>query len=118
MSKSPDVAWAKAVKERDHWRCRRCGRGPTKELHAHHIFTRSRASTAHDLENGISLCPGCHSWAHAEPTEFHYWIKTELGTVLLEAVQARSREMLKDEIDHERERVLESQFEERREARR
>jgi len=110
--KSTDVAWARAVKERDHWRCRRCGRGPTKELHAHHIFTRSRGSTRLDLENGVSLCPRDHAWAHSDPVRSEEWMETELGTVAFEALEARSWEMLKDEIDHERERVLEAQWEE------
>lgn len=117
-----DAQWAIAVKERDGWQCRRCGgtyayRGGG--LHAHHIFTRSRRSARHLLENGITLCaPKCHPWAHSHPRDFLAWAVDELGIEAFEALRARSREMLMDEIDHERERVLEAQFEERREARR
>jgi 5-methylcytosine-specific restriction endonuclease McrA len=75
-----DRAWAKAVKQRDKGTCRRCEKVPDpRGLHAHHIFTRSRRSTRHDLENGVSLCYGDHRWAHSNPLEFHAWMQHELG---------------------------------------
>src|ERR671910_118827 len=87
--------WSRAVRERDDWTCRRCHKQyppPAMGLDAHHIFTKSRKSTAQDVQNGVSLCVGCHrSWAHAYPLEFHEWIKDELGAELYDDLQARSR---------------------------
>ena len=89
-----DRRWSLAVKERDVYTCRRCGStNPpgTRSLHAHHIFTRARKSTRHDVDNGISVCFGCHMWSHRNPLEFHDWMKGELGPELYEDLQARSR---------------------------
>lgn len=88
-----DRDWSLQVKTRDNWACRRCftmypvgSRG----LNAHHIFTRSRKSTRHDLACGLSLCVGCHRWAHANPLEFHEWIGGELGAEVYDALRLRS----------------------------
>ena len=45
------------VRERD-GKCRNCGK--TNNLNAHHIHPRGRKSTRLVLENGLSLCAGCH----------------------------------------------------------
>lgn len=84
MKLSPaDQAWAALVKTRDAYTCRRCLRpfpeGERRGLHAHHVFTRSRRSTRHMVQNGVSLCFGDHRWAHSNPLEFHDWIRGELG---------------------------------------
>jgi hypothetical protein len=78
-----DKLWADLVKERDEWTCQRCQVfypvGRTQGLHAHHIFGRSRRTTRHMVENGISLCFGDHMWAHQNPLEFHEWMQDRLG---------------------------------------
>jgi hypothetical protein len=56
--------WRKAVKTRDKWRCRHCGR--RTQLHAHHV----RGWTSHpemrfDVSNGLTLCRSCHQNEHA-----------------------------------------------------
>jgi hypothetical protein len=88
-----DRRWSTAVKDRDHWSCRRCLTSypeRSRGLNAHHIFTRSRRSTRHDVECGVSLCVGCHRWAHANSLEFHEWAKAELGEAY-DDLQQRSR---------------------------
>lgn len=81
--KPKDKLWASLVKERDSYECQRCHvvypEGRRQGLHAHHIFGRSRRTTRWMLENGISLCFGCHMWAHANPLEFHEWMQDRLG---------------------------------------
>jgi 5-methylcytosine-specific restriction endonuclease McrA len=94
MKLSPqDKLWALAVKERDNYQCQRCLSMPDpKGLHAHHIFTRSRRSTRHLLRNGISLCFGCHRWAHSNPLDFHELMRSVfLGETEYEELQQLSR---------------------------
>jgi hypothetical protein len=78
-----DKLWRDLVKERDGYACRRCHKvypPPNRGLDAHHIFGRGRLATRHMLLNGVSLCVGHHiSWAHANPLEFHEWIREEIG---------------------------------------
>lgn len=93
-----DRAWSQRVRARDRYICRRCGvhyLPNSTALHAHHIFTRSRKATRHDDDNGLSLCYGCHMWAHKNPLEFHAWAEEELGTNLYDEVQNRSRRLAK-----------------------
>ena len=52
-----DKIWSKLVRERD-GRCLNCGK--TDSLNAHHVIMRGKKSTRLLLENGISLCAGCH----------------------------------------------------------
>jgi len=58
-----------AVKVRDHWRCLRCG-CPAPHGQWHHRRSRSVVDDhRHCTCNGIWLCPTCHRWVHAYPTE-------------------------------------------------
>ena len=58
-----DKLWADCVKQRDGYRCRRCGRtGKPRGMHAAHIEGRSKKSTRWALENGLCLCFLCHQW--------------------------------------------------------
>ncbi len=61
--------WARLVKERD-GRCTMCR--TTEELEAHHIIPKATQPDLHAvLENGLTLCAGCHRlepWAiHKQP---------------------------------------------------
>jgi len=53
--------FAKAVKERDGYQCRRCG--GTAGLVAHHVKPLQEGGT-YDPSNGITLCAGCHASEH------------------------------------------------------
>lgn len=75
-ARSADLAWRKAVKERDGHRCRRCG--ATEALHAHHVQPRGPSPhLRHDIDNGVTLCRLCHSHVHAHPAESYEvgWLK-------------------------------------------
>lgn len=52
------------IRERDGWRCRRCGKTPLrKHLQVHHIERAedwTNPGSANDPSNLISLCTGCH----------------------------------------------------------
>ena len=55
--------WAKAVKDRDGWKCRVCG--SIEKLNAHHLLSvRENPNLALDVNNGITLCRKCHRIAH------------------------------------------------------
>jgi len=57
------AAFRAAVFERDGYRCVTCGEGSTK-LDAHHITDRNELPNGgYCVENGISLCEGCHKQA-------------------------------------------------------
>lgn len=61
--------WREAVFERDDYTCTDCGRTGCY-LNAHHIEGRAEnPEKAHDVENGICLCLGCHAKAHFQAGE-------------------------------------------------
>jgi hypothetical protein len=88
-----DDEWSREVKDRDGFRCRKCGRGGYVE--AAHVFRRE-LPTRWDVDNGLTLCAGprgeetCHSWAHAHPMDFVVWAESELGTELFEALNRKA----------------------------
>ena len=54
--------WSRKVKKRDEC-CQYCG--DTENLHAHHIFPKSRIpALRHEINNGITLCSDCHKEHH------------------------------------------------------
>lgn len=58
------VAWASLVKERDK-KCTECG--SVYDLHAHHVKSyKSHPELRNDVNNGITLCGGCHRKWHRE----------------------------------------------------
>lgn len=64
-----DKEWREAVRERDNFTCRRCGKYDPY-IHAHHVATRSRRpDLKHDVDNGICLDGTCHQWVHHNPVE-------------------------------------------------
>lgn len=55
------MAWARAVKRRDHFTCRRCGHHQRRGMHAHHVLPWADfPQWRFDVSNGITLCPPCH----------------------------------------------------------
>lgn len=74
-----DEIWSFAVKERDGFRCRRCG--ASKRLNSHHIIKRQFKALRWDVDNGITLCVGHHTFgkdaAHVDEIGFLGWLKGE-----------------------------------------
>ena len=62
-------------------KCEKCGK--TSYLNSHHIFSRSNRSVRWSIENGITLCSGCHTLcndsAHKAPADFVEWLKDYRG---------------------------------------
>jgi len=52
--------------------CEKCG--STLYVQWVHIFSRRYLSVRWHKLNNLSLCAGCHRWAHDQPTAFTQWI--------------------------------------------
>jgi 5-methylcytosine-specific restriction endonuclease McrA len=77
-----DSEFSRAIKERDNWRCRRCGTQyaeGSRGLHCAHIVGRRNRELRWDERNVVSLCASCHFWAHGNPIAFTDWLRVELG---------------------------------------
>jgi len=72
------IDWKIAVKERDNYTCQICGQ--TNQPNAHHIVDKKFKEFKFDVENGLTVCPGCHTFrfrsAHKNPLWFVAWFKT------------------------------------------
>lgn len=63
--------WRKEVFERDHYTCQRCGDKKGGNLHPHHIKKFSDyKKIRYDINNGITLCFGCHAKEHDVPNSY------------------------------------------------
>lgn len=82
--------WTVAVKERDGWQCQLCGKknrelnekGTPTVLNAHHIIARDNKEfpdLRFEVENGITLCAGCHRFSKRGPHHgtiiFSEWLR-------------------------------------------
>lgn len=57
--------WGKQVKERDNYTCVSCG--SEKDLHSHHISRwADDIYNRGNVDNGVTLCKGCHALEHPE----------------------------------------------------
>ena len=86
-----DHYWAVIIKQRAGNVCEYCSK--VNYLNSHHIFGRSNLAVRWDLENGICLCPGHHTFstfsAHQSPA-FTDWIKERIGIERYRRIEARS----------------------------
>lgn len=93
LKKSLDILWSQLVKMRDR-QCIRCG--SSYRLQASHIFSRSQKSVRWDLDNGMSLCSGCHLFFwHKNPIEATEFIKNRLGEQKYEDLRLKARTIVK-----------------------
>lgn len=69
--------WAEAVKRRDSNRCVLCGM--TTHLNAHHIITKRVFATRYVVDNGVTVCAGCHTFriasVHKSPWILYEWLE-------------------------------------------
>lgn len=77
LKKKVDKLWSKLVRKKDK-KCIRCGK--QTNLQAHHIFSRRFNSTRWLLDNGVTLCYGCHMFfAHIEHENFRDMVIEKIG---------------------------------------
>lgn len=94
-----DRLWSLLVKHRAGWRCEYCGTRE-KVLNSHHIYSRSNFSTRWDVENGVCLCVGHHTFsstfsAHKTPTEFTEWLYKEKGEAFMNQLRVNAHAIAK-----------------------
>ena len=69
--------WREKILRRDDFKCVVCGNGP-KYLNAHHILPSEFSQFALETNNGLTLCPHCHTLgkfsAHKNPLWFTNWL--------------------------------------------
>jgi hypothetical protein len=79
-----DALWAAAIRRRDNFKCRLCGRSD-RQLNASHYFGRAKKSVRWDVSNGFLLCSApCHrqfdqgkNRDRTGPSDL--WVKEQLG---------------------------------------
>ncbi len=109
-----DDAWSLLVKLRAGMKCEYCGKAT--RLNSHHIYSRSKRSTRWDVNNGICLCVGHHTFssgfsAHKTPLEFTDWLEKYKGTNFIDKLRIKAnytskihqfeKELLLDELKKE-----------------
>ena len=98
VNKRKDKEWAKKIKERDNYKCIKCGK--TTYLNSHHIYSRNNHAIRWDIDNGVTLCSGCHTMssrfsAHKTPLEFVLWIKEKRGDEWFNRLREKARAVKK-----------------------
>lgn len=90
-----DIAFSKCIRERNGWKCERCGAQHERNsqgLHASHFKGRGKWATRFDPSNVFSHCYGCHSYLGSHPDEFADWVYSQLGDGLYEIVLERAND--------------------------
>ena len=87
--------WRFLVLKRDENQCVICGHGQ-KYLNAHHIVPKNFLKYALEVDNGITLCPHCHTlgkWsAHKNPIWFTEWLRINRPKTLILAKERLEKE--------------------------
>lgn len=101
LKKKLDKAWSDVVKLQAGNKCEVCGL-KHERLNAHHIVGRRNMRLRYELFNGVSLCPGCHTFrtksAHQDPEWFHEWLEENRGEDL-KLISATREEIQKWTVD-------------------
>lgn len=93
-----DCRFSKAVRQRDNWTCRRCGKQHAENscgLHAAHLFSRRHKTTRWLLENSVALCYGCHRYIDTHPVARDSFAISEIGADAYELLRQVSQRLVK-----------------------
>lgn len=69
-----DNVFSEIIKLRDNYKCQKCGRVNGVQLQTAHIYSRRYRSVRWNPSNVLTLCAGCHFWAHQNPLDFAEWL--------------------------------------------
>jgi len=87
-----DVRFSLQIRERDGWKCKRCGSQPRPGgLHAAHMFTRRTGATRFDPDNVLALCYGDHQYLDSHSEEKESFWRSVIGDERFDALAARAR---------------------------
>ena len=64
-----------------------------------HIFSRSNMSVRWDIDNLLSMCAGCHFFAHKNPILFTEFVREYLGAERYEQLKVRARAIKQWKLD-------------------
>ncbi|MCP4052717.1 MAG: hypothetical protein GY739_06585 [Mesoflavibacter sp.] len=75
-------------------KCEYC-KTTVKQLHSHHIYSRSKKSTRWHVPNGVCLCAGHHVLsssfsAHKTPVEFTEWLIDYKGQGIIDILRIKA----------------------------
>lgn len=64
-SNESHINWSNLIKEKDNWKCQKCGELDKIKLIAHHIESwNDNIELRFDVNNGLTLCRSCHLRHH------------------------------------------------------
>ena len=93
IDKRLDDCWSKLVKLRAGMKCEYC-LATNRQLHSHHIYSRSKKSTRWHVQNGLCLCATHHVLgnmsAHKAPLEFTQWLLQKKGQDYIDRLQIKA----------------------------
>ncbi len=103
-----DDAWSIKVKEKAGFKCEYCGL--EAPLNSHHIYSRSNKAVRWDVDNGICLCVGHHTFnsrfsAHKTPIEFIEWLIKYKGQEYMDKLIKKANTH-RNWLKHEKEELL------------
>lgn len=114
---APDALWARYIKTRDGWTCRRCGRSKTQgyQMHAAHVLSRRSLAVRWDPDAGLCCCALCHRWlddhkSRSRDGDGDVWAKAQIGTdayirlviragLVIKPDPVAARKVLRDALD-------------------
>ena len=86
-----DRRFSLQIRERDGFRCMRCGSMPASGgLHCAHMFTRRTQATRFDPDNALALCYGDHQYLDSHPDEKEAFWRAVIGDERFDALAARA----------------------------
>lgn len=86
-----DRRFSLQIRERDGFRCMRCGSMPASQgLHCAHMFTRRTRATRFDADNALALCYGCHQFVDSHPLEKEVLWRSIIGDARFDALRRRA----------------------------
>jgi hypothetical protein len=98
VTKKEDTWFSNAIRQRDGWKCRHCGKAvdDCNILDCAHIYSRSNMSVRWHPDNAVTLCrKPCHTKFTQEPIAWFRWLEEELGREHLDNLLTRKNQILK-----------------------
>jgi ssDNA-binding Zn-finger/Zn-ribbon topoisomerase 1 len=97
-----DRIFANYIKDRDGWKCQKCGKKYDKNNPAHHellqcshLWSRGKLNTRFDPINCDSLCAiPCHQHFEHNREKYHQWKINKIGQTAFDDLRLRSNQLV------------------------